>query len=43
LLEAADTLATSIAALPGVNLVLSTVDAEPRRVASAIRDAMRET
>ena len=40
LLEAAGTLATSIAALPGVDLVLSTVDADPRKVAAAIRDVM---
>ena len=41
LLEAADTLATSIAALPGVDLVLSTADREPGVVAEAVRDAMR--
>jgi broad-specificity NMP kinase len=41
LLEAADTLATSIAALPGVDLVFSTVDTDPRRVAVAIWNAMR--
>jgi Rad3-related DNA helicase len=41
LLEAAGALATSIAALPAVDLVLSTVDAEPRRVAAAVRDALR--
>jgi broad-specificity NMP kinase len=40
LLEAAGTLATAIAALPGVDLVLGTVDADPRSTAAAIREAM---
>lgn len=41
LLEAADTLATAIAALPGVDIVLSTEDAEARIVAATLRDALR--
>jgi chloramphenicol 3-O-phosphotransferase len=40
LLTAADTLARSIAALPGVDLALSTADADPNVVAARIRDAM---
>lgn len=39
LLDAAGTLATAIAALPGVDLVLSTEQADPRTVAAAVRDA----
>jgi hypothetical protein len=41
LLEAAGTLAASIAALPGVDLVISTVDTDPVLVATAVRTAMR--
>jgi hypothetical protein len=41
LLEAVGTLATSIAALPYVDLVLSTVDADPTRIAAAVWDGMR--
>jgi hypothetical protein len=41
LLEAAGTLAASIAALPGVDLVISTVDTDPVPVATAVRAAMR--
>jgi broad-specificity NMP kinase len=40
LLEAAGRLATSIAALPGVDLVLNTEDADPALAAEAIREAM---
>jgi adenylate kinase family enzyme len=40
LLEAAGTIATNIAALPGVDVVLSTEAAEPRDVAAAVRDAL---
>jgi len=40
LLEAAGELAASIAALPDVDLVLDTVDAEPGAVAATIRDAL---
>lgn len=40
LLDAAGELAVSIASLPHVDLVLHTVDAEPREVAAAIRDAI---
>jgi predicted kinase len=41
LLQAAGRLAASIAALPGVDLVLSTVDTDPVQVATAVRNAMR--
>jgi hypothetical protein len=41
LLEAADGLAGSMAQLPGVDLVLGTIDAQPSEVAAAIRDALR--
>ena len=41
LLAAAEPLARSMAALPGVDLVLSTEDAEPSAVAAAIRHAMQ--
>jgi energy-coupling factor transporter ATP-binding protein EcfA2 len=41
LLDATGRLATSIAALPGVDLALSTVDADPRVAAATIREAMR--
>jgi thymidylate kinase len=40
LLEAARELATSIAALPDVDLVLDTADADPGAVAAKIRDAL---
>jgi energy-coupling factor transporter ATP-binding protein EcfA2 len=40
LLEAAETLATAIAALPGIDLVLHTEDVEARIVAAALRDAL---
>jgi chloramphenicol 3-O-phosphotransferase len=40
LLTAARTLAESLAALPGVDLALSTADADPNVVAARIRDAM---
>jgi chloramphenicol 3-O-phosphotransferase len=40
LLTAADTLAKTIAALPGVDLAFSTVDADPNVLAAKIRDAM---
>jgi hypothetical protein len=41
LLAVTDTLAPSIAALPGVDLVVSTVDTDPSRVAAAIWSAAR--
>jgi len=41
LLEAADTLATTIAMLPGVDIVLNTEDTEARTVAATLRDALR--
>ncbi len=40
LLDAAGEVALSNASLPGVDLVLSTVDADEREVAAAIRDAI---
>jgi hypothetical protein len=40
LLTAADTLANSIAALPGVDLVFNTMDADPNAVAAKIRAAI---
>ena len=43
LLESADTLAKASAALPGADLILSTVDADPQRLATVVRDAMRAT
>ena len=42
LLDAAGPLAAAHAALPGVDLVLPTEDADPRAVAAAIRDALAE-
>jgi hypothetical protein len=41
LLEAAGTLRASIAALPDVDLVLSTADAGPAALAAIVRDAIR--
>jgi energy-coupling factor transporter ATP-binding protein EcfA2 len=41
LLEAADALAAATATLPGVDLVLSTDDADPRTLAAAVRDALQ--
>jgi hypothetical protein len=41
LLEAAGTLRASIAALPDVDLVLSTADADPAGLAAMVRDAIR--
>lgn len=41
LLEAAGALAKTIAALPGVDVVLSTEEADPRTVAAAIQNAMQ--
>ena len=43
LLEAAGAIATSIAALPGFHVVLSTEDADPRTLAVAVRDALQAT
>ncbi len=43
LLDAAETLAGSAAALSGVDLVLSTVDAEPAHVAASIRATFSES
>ena len=42
LLDTADRLAATHAALPGVDLVLGTQDADPRAVAAAILDALAE-
>ena len=41
LLDAADTLAPTIAALPGVDVVLSTEGADARTVAATLRDALQ--
>lgn len=42
LLEAAGTIATELAALPGFDLILNTEHCDPRTLAAAIRTALRE-